>query len=153
MFKISFSSESMKRPRPQQIEQLASASEMDLRYEYFETDVSLTVKGFGTEEFPGTPAIDFIFCILIAASDVRKGNIGKVTFTENDMVVQFAPSGLDVSVVRSWDSLHGLCEIGEFFSGAIEFCGELLQCIVQNFPAFRRNPAHSKLVGMLADLR
>ncbi|MGW2964404.1 hypothetical protein ACWDGI_38905 [Streptomyces sp. NPDC001220] len=153
MLNISFEPRSVREPKSKQLDRLAVASEMDLRYEYFETDVSLTVKEFGTEEFPGTPLLDFAFSLLSAAQDVRNGGTGRVTFTESDVIIQFQPADRVVTVMRSWDEVPGKCEIGEFISCVIKFCSDALEYIVRSYPEFQENPARVKLGGVIAELK
>ncbi|MEV5959782.1 hypothetical protein AB0M11_39630 [Streptomyces sp. NPDC051987] len=152
MFSITFVPDSVRRPTERQLDALPAASEMDLRYEYFETDVSLTTDEFGTEEFPVTTAIDFVDALLVAARNVRQGIVGTIGFTENDLVIEFRPEGETVTVVRSWDAPPGTCGIEEFVTAVSDFCNEILQYIVLRYPAFRENSMYSKLAEMLSGM-
>jgi hypothetical protein len=152
MFEISFVPSSMRRPAKKQLAELEYASEMDLRYEYFESDINLAMGEFGTESLPGVTSLDFVFCLLLAAREVRNGDRGIISFTENDLEIYFDPSDGEVAVTRSWDPVSGSCDIGEFLAEAARFCGEILEFIVQQYPTFRENPAYLKLNGMVDEL-
>ncbi|MGW7427050.1 hypothetical protein ACWGJB_44990 [Streptomyces sp. NPDC054813] len=153
MLSISFDPHSVREPKPKQLDSLAAASEMDLRYEYFETDVILTVKEFGTEEFPGTPLLDFAFSLLSAARKVQNGGTGRVIFTESGVIIQFQPSDRVATAIRSWDEVPGKCGIGELISCVVKFCDDALGYIVRIYPEFQDNPSCGKLVGVITELK
>ncbi|MFB7115893.1 hypothetical protein [Streptomyces sp. NPDC056190] len=153
MFDITFVPDSMREPTDKQLAKLERASENDLRYGYFETDLSINTDEFGDEPFPRTPALDFVFCVLLAARDIRQGNPGRISFTENDLLVHFTPDGDTVTVTRSWDPVSGHCTVTEFLAVASRFSREVLDFIALRYPAFQGNPAHRKLVGMVGELK
>jgi hypothetical protein len=153
MFDITFVPDSIREPTEKQLAKLVRASEMDLRYEYFETKLSITTDEFGNQSIPGSPALDFVFCLILAARDIRQGNPGRISFTENDLLIHFTLDGETVTVTRSWDPATGHCTVAEFFAVAYRFSSEVLELIVRRYPAFQENPAHGKLVGMVEELR
>ncbi|WP_103843863.1 hypothetical protein [Streptomyces sp. Ru72] len=153
MFDITFVPDSMRALNDKKLAKLVGASEMDLRYEYFEMEVSITTDEFGSEAFPGTPALDFVFCLLLAARDIRQGNPGRISFTENDLLIHFTLDGETVTVTRSWDPVLGHCAVAEFLAVAFRFSSEVLEFISRRYPTFQENPAHRKLIGMVGELR
>ncbi|MFF2462541.1 hypothetical protein [Streptomyces mirabilis] len=153
MFDIAFDAHSMRKPREQRMAKLGQASEMNLRYGYFETDLTFTTDEFGIEYLPGIAILDFVFCLLYAAREVRQGNAGDIGFTENDQLIHLIPNGEIVTVKRSWAQDVGSCDAGIFFTVVTRFCGDVLEFIAQRYPAFLDNPTQSKLVGMLAEFQ
>ncbi|GHJ98421.1 hypothetical protein SY2F82_02190 [Streptomyces sp. Y2F8-2] len=153
MFDITFVPELKRDLTEKQRAKLERASEMDLRYEYFEMGVSLTTEEFGTVSFKRLPILDFVFCVLLAAHDVQHGNPGCISFTENDMLIHFTPEGETVTVTRSWDPVPGHCTVTELLAAASRFSREALEFIAGRYPAFRKNPAHQKLAGMVGELK
>ncbi|WP_433452076.1 hypothetical protein ACQPXS_28475 [Streptomyces sp. CA-142005] len=153
MLDITFVPDSMRELTGKQLAKLARASEMDLRYEYFKMEVSITTDEFGSDPFPGAPALDFVFCVLLAAGDIRQGNPGRISFTENDLLIHLTRDGETVTVTRSWDSVPGHCTVTDFFAVASRFSREVLEFIVRRYPAFQMNPARGKLVGMVGELK
>ncbi|MEU6282110.1 hypothetical protein [Streptomyces sp. NPDC047028] len=151
MISIEFVSESMKSPRESELARLERASEMDLRYDYFFTDVSISMPGLGKEAFPKTPALDFAFSLLFAVKEVRQGDPGSISFTENDLLIHCIPDGLDLVVQRSWDPEAGSCGVQEIIAEAVRFSREILGFIVQKYPTFRNNSTHEKLMTMIAE--
>ncbi|MFE9421949.1 hypothetical protein ACFYNO_03180 [Kitasatospora sp. NPDC006697] len=130
---------------------LGSASEMDLRYGYFETDVKITAEGMA-EALPGITLLDFVFCLLRAADAVMHGKTGRAGFTEDDTSITFHPEGSDVMILRSWDPAPGRCMTDEFISGVRLFVVTGLELIVGKYPVFAENPAYHKLLAMGAGL-
>ncbi|MGW6152106.1 hypothetical protein ACWFRM_03105 [Streptomyces sp. NPDC055144] len=152
MFSVTFAPESMRGMTDKQREKLERASEMDLRYEYFWANIQLAAGGLGVEEFPGTPVLDFMFCLLLSSQEIREGNAGCVAFTESDVVIVLAPSGETLTISRSWDPVAGNCTIAEFLAGVSRFSGETLEYIARRYPAFQEHPTHRKLMDMLEQL-
>lgn len=66
MFRIGIDRDSMTEMSARKRDRLAVASETDLRYGYFEANLHLSVEGF-EEEFPVTPLVDFMCCLLSSA--------------------------------------------------------------------------------------
>ncbi|GGN90595.1 hypothetical protein GCM10011579_086620 [Streptomyces albiflavescens] len=153
MFDITFVPDSMRDLTEKQLAKLERASEMDLRYEYFKADLSIAADEFGNEQFPVTPALDFVFCVLLAAGDIRQGNPGRISFTENDLLIHFTRDGETVTVTRSWDPVPGHCTVAEFLAVAARFSTDVLEFIARRYPAFQANPARGKLVGMVGELK
>ncbi|WP_157968613.1 hypothetical protein [Streptomyces geranii] len=153
MFDITFDAHSMRKPREKKLAKLGQASEMNLRYGYFETDLTFTVGEFGSEDLPGVTILDFIFCLLYAAREVRQGNVGEIGFTENDQVIRIIPNGEIITVSRSWSKDSGDCGVDVFFAVVARFCSDVLGFIVEQYPAFQENLALSKLVSMLAEFQ
>ncbi|MFI6359559.1 hypothetical protein ACIBJF_44875 [Streptomyces sp. NPDC050743] len=153
MFDIAFVPDSIREPSEKQLAELVRASEMDLRYEYFRTKIFITTDEFGKQSIPGSPALDFVFCLVLAARDLRQGNPGRISFTENDMLIHFTPDGELVTVTRSWDPVTGHCTVAEFLAAAYRFSSKVLEFIDERYPTFRENPAHQKLAGMVEELK
>ncbi|NEC85670.1 hypothetical protein [Streptomyces sp. SID12501] len=152
MFDISFAPDSLPELTGKKLVNLGRTGEMDLRYGYFEMDLSITTDEFGRELIPGTPVLDFVFCLLLAARDVQQGDSGCISFTENDLLIHFTCEGDTVTVTRSWDSVSGYCKIDEFLTVASRFSRESLEVIVQNYPVFQENQTYRKLVDMVTEL-
>ncbi|MGW2492684.1 hypothetical protein ACWCV9_36545 [Streptomyces sp. NPDC001606] len=152
MIKFTFVPETMKEPTSKELAKLARASEMDLRYDYFPVTVGICTHAFGEEVLPGTPAIDFAFCLLSAAKEIQKGNPGRVSFTENDLLIHFVPDGEKVVMERSWDPVRAACNLHELSAAVSGFCYGILEFITQRYPDFQQNPACSKLTAMLNEL-
>ncbi|MFB6962844.1 hypothetical protein ACFCYB_39210 [Streptomyces sp. NPDC056309] len=152
MFDITFVPDSMREPTDKQLAKLERASEMDLRYGYFETDVFITTDEFGNESFHGLPVLDFVFCVLLTACDIQQGNPGYISFTENELLVHFTRDGETVTVTRSWDPVSGHCTVTEFLTVSSRFSREVLEFIARRYPAFQENPTHRKLVDMVGEL-
>lgn len=153
MFDITFVPDSMWELTDKQLAKLGRASEMDVRYEYFEMQVSIRTDEFGDESFSGTPVLDFVFCVLLAARHIQQGNPGRISFTENDLLIHFTPDGESVTVTRSWDPVTGSCTVAEFLAAAYRFSSEVLEFIDEWYPSFQENPAHQKLAGMVEELK
>ncbi|UYQ63983.1 hypothetical protein [Streptomyces peucetius] len=147
MFLLEFDRESMREPSEKQVAALATASEMDLRYAYFQARVSLAADGFKTETFP-VPLLDFTHCTLLAARSVAGGESGQISFTESSMLIYFTPQGADVKVLRSWDPVSGSCGAEEFLEAASRFSTEVLDHIIDRYPEFRQNP-YSEAIGRM----
>ncbi|ROQ32180.1 hypothetical protein EDD98_1154 [Streptomyces sp. PanSC19] len=151
MILVDFDRDSMREPSEQQIEKLGSVAEWQLRYSYFEAQVTLAADGFETESFR-VPVLDFMYCLLLSAQAVREGGEGRVSFTESDMLIEFVPQGTQLKILRSWNPVAGFCGTGEFFAAVSRFADDCLGFIVDRYPAFRDNPTHQKLVGFRSEM-
>ncbi|WP_405529156.1 hypothetical protein OG426_44275 [Streptomyces canus] len=134
------------------MDRLAVADEMDLRYGYFQTDISIAASGIEMQRLRGITILDFAFGLLLSAQEVRQGNVGRVGFTESDQSITFTPQGQVILVEKSWGGGVGACGIEEFISVVSRFCSAVLEFIDRHHPAFQENPAHSKIVEMLRAL-
>ncbi|MFE9883313.1 hypothetical protein [Streptomyces sp. NPDC005784] len=153
MFDINFVPESMKAPTASKLDRLEAASETNLRYGYFGTTVSIVTDGFGTESLHGTPALDFVFCLLYAVRKVRDGVVGSVSFTEDDTLINFTPANGRVMVTRSWDAVPGYCDTAQLVEVSIGFSEEVVDFIVRRYPSFGRNPTYGKLMSIVEELK
>jgi hypothetical protein len=136
----------------EQTAKLESVSEMNLRYGYFEVDVSIAADGFGIESFPGIPLIDMAFCLLIAGRKIGLGKSASIGCTESDMSIHFAPNHGILTVERSWNSTLGHCGIDEFSTGVLKLCREVSDYISRRYPAFQRNSSWRKMEDMINGL-
>jgi len=125
---------------------------MDLRYDYFFVNISLSMREFGRENFPGTPALDFVYRVLAAAENAHRGIPGQISFTENDLLISLVPDGTEVTVTRSWDPAAATCSVDDLVAASCEFCKDLIDDTVRKYPAFQGNPFFSKLQKMQAAL-
>jgi hypothetical protein len=149
MFKISFDGPSMRPPGGKLLDQLATADEMNLRYGYFQTDISFAASGLEVQRLRGITILDFAFGLLVSAQEVQQGGVGQVGFTENDQSIKFAPQGKIIFIEKSWGGGVGTCDIEVLLSEISRFCSEVLEFIDRQYPAFRENPTHSKMIEML----
>ena len=151
MFHVDFDRPSMQEPSEKEAADLGSASEMNLRYGYFMTDVTVTVDGW-EEPFPGTTLLDFIFGLLWVAGNVRNGKAGRVGFTESDVSIGFQPEGSGLTVLRSFDPVLGRCGTDELLNGVNLFVDAGLDFIVEKYPVFAENETYHKLRALRAEL-
>ncbi|MEU9009974.1 hypothetical protein AB0D12_09330 [Streptomyces sp. NPDC048479] len=152
---VEFGRDSMRDLSAAQIAKVGTTSEMNLRYGYFETDINFAVQGRDPQVFRRIPLVDFMFCLLLSAREIRQGESGSISFTENDRVLGFtpgAPDSTELVVTNSWDSQVGNCEASEFLAAASRFVDEGLEFIVQQYPLFANNPTYRKLTDLRAEL-
>ncbi|TQK52321.1 hypothetical protein FBY35_2752 [Streptomyces sp. SLBN-118] len=155
MFLVEFDRGSMRELSEGQVAKVGTTSEMNLRYGYFETDINFAVQGRDPEVFRGIPLVDFMFCLLLSAREIRQGESGRISFTENDRVLGFtptAPGSIELVVTNSWDSQVGNCEVSEFLAAVSRFVDEGLEFIVERYSLFANNPTYRKLTGLRAEL-
>lgn len=150
MFLLEFDHDSVREPSEKQAADLAATSEMNLRYAYFETRVSIAA-GFETEKLRA-PLLDFVHCVLLAAQAVSGGQSGRISFTESSLLIEFVPSGGNLAVLRSWDPVPGSCGIADFLESAFRFSVDALSTIDERFPDFRRNAYHESLSRMIGEI-
>jgi hypothetical protein len=151
--RIEFDASSMRVPSQSALTHLATASEMNLRYGYFETDVSISSKDFGVEQLHAIPILDFIFCLIYASLDVRRGITGEITFTENDQSITMIPQGDSIIIRRSWAEDDGRASTDDFTRSAKRFCIEALNAILDRYPTFAENATYAKLMEALTEVR
>ncbi|KUM74741.1 hypothetical protein [Streptomyces curacoi] len=142
-----------------QADRLAVTSEMNLRSAYFEADIEFSASGIESEVFRRTPVLDFMFCLLLAAHQVKAGEEGTISFTENDMTIQIAPVGeadpsedQHLAITRSWDPRAGECGRSEFVQGVAHFAESGPADILARYPSFAENPTRAKLEQLRATL-
>ena len=152
MFHVDFDRESIRELSENKRDSLDSVSEMNLRYGYFSARVHFAVDGID-HSFPRITLLDFMFCLLLAADEVRHGRETDIDFTENDMTIAFRPVGSNLTVLRSWDPTVGQCGIDEFLSGVPRFVEAGLEFITQKYPLFAENPTYHKLIALNSKLQ
>lgn len=141
----------MSEPSDSQIAKLDSIVEWQLRYAYFEANVTLAADGFDAEVFR-VPVLDFMYCLLLSARAIREGREGRVSFTESDVLIEFFPHGSELKILRSWDPVPGSCGTDEFIAAVSRFTDDGLDFITTKYPAFRNNPTHQKLTDFRSEL-
>ncbi|EYT80841.1 hypothetical protein CF54_23180 [Streptomyces sp. Tu 6176] len=148
MISIDFDCETMRELSAGEVEGAVTANEMDIRYGYFETDISFSVDGQWGESFFGVPIVDFMFCLLLSARAVQEGGVGKISFTENDMTMGIVSVEGGLDIVRSWDPVVGRYRLGDFTSQVSAFVDRGLACILDKHPEFESNPTYLKILGL-----
>ncbi|MEV6246691.1 hypothetical protein AB0M38_10850 [Streptomyces sp. NPDC051742] len=148
MFLLEFDPDSVREPSEKEAAELAETSEMNLRYAYFGTRVSMTAAGFEPERLR-VPLLDFAHCVLLAARAVSDGRPGRIGFTDSSMLIEFVPAGAGLEVLRSWDPVPGVCGTAEFLESAYRFSLDALHSVAERYPAFRKNAYHGVLGGMI----
>ncbi|WP_030555506.1 hypothetical protein [Streptomyces exfoliatus] len=148
MLLLAFDPDSIGEPSEKQAAELAETSEMNLRYGYFGTRVSIAAAGFQPDELR-VPLLDFAHCVLLAARAVSDGQPGRIGFTDSSMLIEFVPAGGELAVLRSWDPVPGSCVTAEFLESAYRFSVDALRSIAERYPAFRKNAYHGVLGGMI----
>jgi hypothetical protein len=96
--------------------------------------------------------LDFAFCVLAAVENIRRGNPGRISFTENDLLINLVPDGTKVTVKRSWDPTTATCSIDELVATSREFCRNVIDFTVQKYPEFQKNPFFARMKKMQAEL-
>jgi hypothetical protein len=94
-----------------------------------------------------------MFCLLLAADEVRHGRETGVCFTESDVSIALRPDGANLVVLRSWDPAVGRCGADEFLSGVPRFVEAGLEFITQKYPLFVKNPTYHKLMALNSELK
>ncbi|MFB6978703.1 hypothetical protein [Streptomyces scopuliridis] len=151
MILLEFDRDSMRKPSESQIAKLKSVADGQLRYAYFEMKVTLGVDGFDAEIFR-VPVLDFMYCLLLSAREIREGGEGCVSFTESDVLIEFFPHGSELKVQRSWDVVPGFCGMDEFIAAVSRFAADGLEFITGKYPTFRDNPTFQKLSQLRSEL-
>ncbi|MFE4538584.1 hypothetical protein ACFRKB_26510 [Streptomyces scopuliridis] len=151
MILLEFDRDSMREPSESQIAKLKSVADWQLRYAYFEMNVTLVVDGFDAEVFR-VPVLDFMYCLLLSARDIRDGGEGCVDFTESDVLIEIFPHGSELKVLRSWDAAPGFCGMDEFIAAVSRFAVDGLEFITSEYPTFRDNPTFRKLSQLSSEL-
>ncbi|MFE2561717.1 hypothetical protein ACFXGT_38070 [Streptomyces sp. NPDC059352] len=151
MFLLELARDAIGEPSKKQAADLAATSEMNLRYAYFEAEVSIAAEGFETETLQ-VPLLDFVHCVLLAARAVGNGQSGRISFTESSLLIEFVPSGENLTVLRSWDPVPGSCGTTEFLRSAYRFSVDSLSRVDERFPDFQRNPYHGTLGRMAREI-
>lgn len=151
MILLEFDQDSMREPSDPQIAGLDSTVEWQLRYAYFEANVTLVADGIDPEVFR-VPVLDFMYCLLLSARAIREGGEGRVSFTESDVLIEFTPQGSELKILRSWDPVPGRCGVDEFITAVSRFTDDGLDFIVGRYPAFRNNPTNQKLISFRSEL-
>ncbi|MFF2779131.1 hypothetical protein ACFVU3_30085 [Streptomyces sp. NPDC058052] len=151
MFLLEFDHDSVREPSEKQAAELATTSEMNLRYGYFEARMFVTATGFETERLK-SPLLDFAHCALLAARSVSAGQPGRISFTESSLLIEFIPSGEDLKVLRSWDPVPGTCGTTDFLDSVHRFSADALSIVDERHPEFRRNAYHETLIRMTDEI-
>jgi hypothetical protein len=147
MFDIAFDENSVRQPARRQLALLASASEMDLRYGYFQANLTVSAGEFD-DELCGVTLVDFMFCLLYAVQGIREGGTGEVGFTESDQIIEFIPKGDLILMKKTWDPEVWIIDRGEFFTTSKKFCDDVLKFISREYPDFIANSVYSKLANL-----
>ncbi|GGV93748.1 hypothetical protein GCM10010230_05310 [Streptomyces narbonensis] len=151
MFLLEFDHDSVREPSEKQAADLAATSEMNLRYGYFETRIFIAATGFEAERMK-SPLLDFVHCALLAAQAVSHGQPGRISFTESSLLIEFLPSGEELTVLRSWDPVPGSCAAIDFLESVLRFSVDALKSIGERHPDFRRNAYHETLSRMIEEV-
>ncbi|MFI2073180.1 hypothetical protein [Streptomyces triculaminicus] len=137
-------------PGPKKARDLPTVSEMDLRYGYFEADVTFRVEG-ADFFYPcrRLPLIDFMFTLAYSAQSIRSGELGEIDFTESSDWVRLYPQGDRIEIRIKKGSPSGSCGVDEYFTAVSGFVQSGIGNIISRHPGMKENPAISRLRNMI----
>jgi hypothetical protein len=140
--KLGFHLDSSFRPDRRDLD-LASASEEDLRYSAFPSDIEFEIDELDLSARWGwIPVLDFATALVHAVNQLDRGATEVlVDFTENEALIRIAKAGHERLEVRStYTDGAGWIALSELREAAYQFASSVLARLTERWPSLRRNP-------------
>ncbi|MRH93564.1 hypothetical protein GFY24_40275 [Nocardia sp. SYP-A9097] len=129
---------------------LATVSQVDLRWYYFLSDLSFTVDGVElAPPWSWTPVLDFLWSIQAVPAYMERGECFRLGFTENDDLIVFTPEAGKVRISCAYCTVEevaeAVCDISELRDAWVAFRDAVLTELCEEYPQLAANPVLDEL--------
>ncbi|MEU8548874.1 hypothetical protein AB0C81_18090 [Streptomyces roseoverticillatus] len=133
-------------PRSGRKKALELVSEMDLRYGYFEADITFRVSGADFFQPAGKfPLIDFMFTLAYSVLGIRDSGIGEIDFTESSNWIRVEQCEDVLTFRNKLGDKNGTCSVVEYVSAVKAFIESGITDTVSRHPQMAGHPTLLKL--------
>ncbi|MEU4245737.1 hypothetical protein [Actinoplanes sp. NPDC026619] len=125
---------------------LATVSEMDLRYEYFWSRIRFVINDHDLgDRWGNVPLLDFTASLELVLESINRSNSGKIDFTENSIAVSFVRSEDSVEIEATTEASSFTCSISDLTAAARAFIDKVAVALLESHPDIANNEFFRRL--------